>query len=148
MAIETILYVGAAVVAAGSAVYQGVQANKEAKYNAQIREQDAIAAKNKAAYDETMHRDRVRKLLSSQKALYGRSGVSLLGSPELVMEETAAQGELDALAIRYGGDVEASRNRSEATLSRMRGKSASTSGYASAGSSLLTAGSKVYKAGN
>ena len=139
------LYVALAgtAVAAGSAIYQGQQAKKEAEYNASVQEQNAVAAQQKASYDETMHRERVRKLLSSQKALYGRSGVSLIGSPELLLEETAAQGELDALAIRYGGDVEASRYRSEATLSKMRGRAASTSGYASAGSTLLSGGSRA-----
>lgn len=140
------LYValGATAVSAASAAYQGQQAKKEADYNAAIMEQNAIAAKNKAAYDETMHRERVRKLLSTQKAQLGRSGISLEGSPLLILEETVAQGELDALAIRYGGDIEASRSRSAANLSRMQGKSAITSGYVQAGSTLLSGGSRAY----
>jgi len=56
----------------------------------------------------------------------------------LVMEDTAAQGELDALAIRYGGDVNAARNRSAANLSRMQGSTAMTASYFQAGSTLLS----------
>jgi len=130
-------------VAAGSAVYQGQQANKTAKYNAQVSEQNAIAAQQKAAYDEKLHRERVRKLLSSQKAAYGKSGVDMAGSPLLVLQETVEQGELDALAIRYGGSIEASRNRSAATLARMEGRAARTSSYAQAGSTLLSGGSQA-----
>jgi hypothetical protein len=86
----------------------------------------------------------VRKLLSSQKAAYGKSGVDLAGSPLLALQETVEQGELDALAIRYGGDVDASRNRSAAEISRMEGKAARTSGYLQAGSTLLSGGVKAY----
>lgn len=141
----TVLLVASTVFSAGTSIYEGQQAKKTADYNAQVAEQNAVAAEQKAAYDETLHRERVRKLLSSQKALYGKSGVDLAGSPLLALQETAGQGELDALAIRYGGDVEAARNRSAATLARMEGKAARTTGYMRAGSSLLSGGAKVLK---
>lgn len=139
MAYATATYalIAAAVAAAGT-VYSGVQQKKAADTNAAISEQNAIAAQQKAAYDEQMHREGVKKLLSAQRALYGKSGVEMAGSPLLVMEDTAAQGELDALAIRYGGDVNAARNRSAANLSRMQGSTAMTASYFQAGSTLLS----------
>jgi len=127
---------------AAGAAYSGIKQSQAADYNADVAENAALAAKDKAQYDEDKHRATVRQIISSQKALYGKSGVDMTGSPLLTLEDTAGQGELDALAIRHGGDVEAARQRSSAALSRMQGRSALVSGFIGAGSSLLTAGSK------
>jgi hypothetical protein len=117
---------------------------KMADYNAAVAEQGAAAARDKAAYDEAMHREQVRKILSTQRALFGVSGVDMTGSPLLVMEDTAKKSELDALAIRYGGDVAAARERSQANLSRMQGEAVKTSSYYQAGSTLLQGASNTY----
>jgi hypothetical protein len=119
---------------------------KQAEANARISEADAAAAENKAAYDETLHRERVRKILSGQRAAIGKSGVTMEGTPLLALEETAKAGELDALAIRYGGDVEASRSRSQAAIERQAGKTAKRASYFQAGSTLLTGGARAYGA--
>lgn len=149
MGAETALMVMTAVSAvagAGGALYAGEQQRKASSYNAAVADQNARAAEDKAAYDEQMHRERIRKILSSQRAEYGQSGVSMdSGSPLLTMEDTAGQGELDALAIRYGGDIQAAQQRSSATLSKMQGKSAQTSSYFQAGSSLLTGAQSMLK---
>lgn len=137
----TIALVATAVSSAGQ-LYSGYQQSKAASYNAKVQEQAAVAAEQKAEYDETAHRQRVQSILSSQRALYGKSGVELTGSPLLVLEDTAKQGEMDALAIRYGGDVEAAQQRSGAALSKMQSSSALTSGVLGAGSSLLSGYSK------
>jgi len=142
--------VAVAVVSAGVSAYSqysaGENAAEEADYNAKVAEQNALAEKDKASYDENIHRDNVRKLLSTQRALYGKSGVDMTGSPLLVMEDTAAKSEIDALAIRHGGDIAAAQQRSAATLSKMRGKNAQTAGYIGAGSSLLSGASSALKA--
>ena len=146
MAYATTTYVAiaAAVAAAGAGAYSADQqrraGNQQADYNAAVAEEDAKAAKAKAEYDELAHRENVRKILAAQRALYGKSGVSMEGSPLLVMEDTEKQGELDALAIRYGGDVASARSRSEANLARMQGRNnayAAKGGYIQAGSTLL-----------
>jgi hypothetical protein len=139
----TILGIGALVTSAAGATYAGIQQSNAADYSASVSEQAARAAKDKAQYDENKHREMVRQIISSQNALYGKSGVDMTGSPLLTLEDTAGQGELDALAIRHGGDVEAARQRSAAALAEMKGDSAFTSGLIGAGSSLLTGASKV-----
>lgn len=127
-----------AVVAAAGTAYSVSESKKASDYNEAVYEQQAAAAKSKAAYDEKLHRERVRRLLSSQRAQYGKSGLEMSGSALLAQEETAAQGEMDALAIRYGGDVNAARSRSAAVLTKMQGRSAAVSGYSKAGSTLLS----------
>jgi hypothetical protein len=138
-------FIIAAVVSAGGAVYAGAQEEKAAKKNERIALDAAAAAKEKAAYEEAAHRERVRKLISSQRAAYGKSGVDTTGTPLLVLEDTAKQGELDALAIRYGGDVEEARRKSEASLYKLQGNTAKTSGYIGAGKSLLSGYGRVMK---
>lgn len=138
--------IASAVVAAGGAVYSADATRKTANYNADVGEQNALAEADRAKQEELAHRESVRRIISSQRALYGKSGLSMEGSPLLVMEDTAEQGELDSLAIRYGGDVAAARERSGANLSRMQGRQAMTSGYINAGSTLLAGASSSYKA--
>ena len=109
-------------VSAGGTLYAGEQQRKAASYSADVAEQAARAAQERAAYDEEMHRERIRKTLSTIRSLYGKSGVDMTGTPLLTLEETAAQGEMDALAIRYGGNVAAAQKRSEAALYKMQGR--------------------------
>lgn len=142
MAFTTIAVIGTVVSAAG-ALYSASQQQKAADYNAKVAEVNARTAEDKAKYEEQMHRERVRKILGTQRSMYGASGLDTTGSPMLVMEDTKAQGELDALAIRHGGDVAAAQARSEANLYRMQGQSAMTAGYFSAGSSLLSGAADV-----
>ncbi|MDA3835565.1 MAG: hypothetical protein PF495_19510, partial [Spirochaetales bacterium] len=92
---------GAAVFSAVATIKQGRDAKKAAAYNAAVRDQDAIAAKKKAAYDSDIHRDRVRQILSKQKAIIGASGLDMSGSPLLATLDTAEKGELDAQAILH-----------------------------------------------
>ena len=150
MAYATSTYVAAAAILAAVASAAGTvvsadASRKAANYNADVAEQNAIAIKNQNEVNEQAHRDNIRKILSSQRALYGRSGVTMEGSPLLVQLDTAEQGELDALAIRYGGDVAAAKERSTANLYRMQGSQATTIGAINAGTTLLSGASSAYK---
>ena len=139
-----IALLAATTISAAGALQAGKSQQDMAEYNARVAEQSAVAATEKAAYDEQIHREQVRKVLSKQRALYGKSGVDMTGSPLLVLEDTAKTGELDALAIRYGGEIEASRARSGAGLSKAQGSQARTASYLQAGTTLLTGGSQAY----
>jgi hypothetical protein len=140
----------AVVLSVASGVYSAVQQNKAGKaaedaeeYNASIADQNARAIQDKAAYDEEMHRERVKKLLKSQRALYGGSGVDMEGSPLMVQADTTEQGEMDALAIRQGGNVQAAQQRSQANLMRMYGRNAASAGRAQATGTLLSTGASA-----
>jgi len=135
----------AAIVGAVGTISAGDASRRAANQNADAQEQAAIAAQRKASYEEKMHRESVAKLLSAQRSLYGKSGVEMEGSPLLTMEDTAGQGEMDALAIRYGGDVAAAQQRSAANLSRMQASAVQTASYFQAGSTLLSGASTVIK---
>ena len=132
-----VLPIIAMVVSAAGAIYNGIQSSNAADYNAKVSEQNAEAAQQKARLEENIQRQKIRTLMSKQQALYGASGVDMAGSPLLVMEDTAAKGELDALAIRYSGEIAARQARSQAEQFRQQGDSAMLGGFFKAGSSLL-----------
>lgn len=120
---------GSAAVAATGTIVSGIQQKKAA-------DADAKAAKQKAKYDESIHRDRVKRLLSKQRGIIGKSGVDISGTPLLATLDTIEKGELDALAIRQGGEATARRSKAQ-------GKSALTGSLFSAGSTLLSGGVKA-----
>ena len=79
--------------AAGYSAYSGYQQQKDeaarAKYNQQVKEQEAKARERagRAAVDEK--REETRRLLAAQRAAYGASGVGMEGSPMWLQLEHA-----------------------------------------------------------
>lgn len=91
------------VVAAGGSVYKGLQAASD-----RDRAQDQLKKEGKQA--KKIHKDRTKRLLASQRAAYGASGVRVgEGTPLEVVEQTRedAQKERDAImkGYKYKGDV-------------------------------------------
>ena len=136
-----IMLIGMAISALGS--YKAGQAQeKAAEYNAQVAERQATAATQKAAFEEEMRREKGRKLSASQRAAAGATGITMESFSD-VFAQTALDTELDALAIRYGGDIGSSMYRSEATGQRFAGAQAKKAGILSAGATLLTGAATV-----
>ena len=124
------------ILALGSAymTYQQGQAQQDmAEYNAAVARNNALAVQYQAEVDARNERKRISKLLATQRMLYGKAGVTLEGTPLLVMEETAREGEKEAQMIEYAGRVGASRQRSQADVFTMQGASAATGATWSAG---------------
>lgn len=129
--------VASAVVGAVSAVQQGKAAKAAANYNATLQEQQADLSRQTAAVEEQRQRLRAQRVMSAARASMGAAGVDLEGSPLMLMEESAADAEFDALAIRHAGETQAWRARAQAGLDRFEGKVASRRGYMAAGASIL-----------
>jgi len=100
------------------------------KYNEALDLQNAQLELEQAAVDEDRSRRLSYKALSSIKAGYGASGVTMEGSPLDVLEESATNAELDALLIRHGGAVRAQRYRASAKLAKFEGRAAKYGGHA------------------
>ena len=99
------------------------------------------ALEMEAATDQANYkRDQLKKLIASQTVAYAKSGVTLEGSPLLVMEETEREGLAEADKIERTG-----RRRAEAE--RQAGRDAFTGGLIGAGASLASAGYSAYKGG-
>lgn len=140
--------IAGAVVQAVGAIRSAQSASAAADYNAQIAERNAALARDQAASDEQRQRIQARKQLGAMRAGYGASGVTLDGSPLDVLENSAAEAELDALTIRYKGEVSALGYRTESAQQRARSANATTEGYYNAGSALLQGGAKAYGMGS
>lgn len=110
-------------IAAGKA--QQAQAN----YNAAVAERDAVAQRQAAAAQEQIIRARAARMLSKQRALYAKAGVTMEGTPLAVLADQAQQAELDALTARYEGEIGAQRSQSQAAGLRASGTNALRAGY-------------------
>jgi hypothetical protein len=136
-----------AAIAAGGAAYGGVQAKQQADTQAKVYKQQANYALLSAAENEAEYRRRQDRLMATRRALLGATGVEgTTGSPLLATEDFASEAELQALKIRQGGKVEATRLEQQASLLSQAGSAAQTSGFIKGGASLLSGGSDAYTA--
>lgn len=106
--------------------------------NAQIADQNAIAAqqaKNVEAED-LARKDRYK--LSQKKVAYLKGGVTLDGSPLMVLEEDAATASVDQQRIRHEGAVQASNYRNQATQQRYQAQTALVIGNNQASTSIAS----------
>jgi hypothetical protein len=104
-----------------SAVGQMQQANNQQRwynYNAQVADTNAAMARDRAEADAADKRRQLERLQGSNRASIAKSGVTNSGSALLVMEDTAMQGELDALRLQYGGIVQSNSFKQEAAINR------------------------------
>jgi hypothetical protein len=128
--------VGAGVSAAG-AVQQGKSAQNLANYNAQIAQNDAIAARQKADFDAAAQNRQAKLFAGSQRASMASTGSELLDMQDVV-DMSAEQAELENLAIRYGGEMGYRAGQQGAQVARFQGAVAKQKSLGDAGSSLLT----------
>lgn len=102
---------------AGEAEYEA------AKYNAENAQLEATARSN-------VQRLQAKSQIGSIRAGIAKSGATSEGTPIMVLSESAANAEIDAMNTLFSGSR-------EATLQMMQGKAARTAGYIRAGTSLL-----------
>ena len=137
--------IGTAMSALG-AISQGNAEASAAKYHAKMSEMNAANARAQASVNEDAQRRQARRFLGTQRASFAQAGIGLSGSAEDVMAQSAVDAELDALNIRYQGELEAAGMTNEANLQRMRAKNARSGGFMTAGAKLLS-GIGTYSAG-
>lgn len=148
----------AAVVGAYSA-YQGGKAQEASyksqaqadEYNAKVAETNAATARQQAGAREEAQRRQARQILGTQRAALAQAGIGLSGSAADVYGASAANAELDALNIRYEGELDArgllagaELDKYQGKVSNMNAKSAKQAGYVNTASALLSGGSKAY----
>jgi len=147
-----------AAMSAVGAIQQGMAASAQAqasanaaRYNAVIKEQQARSEFQQAGAREEQQRRQSRQVLGQQSAALAQAGIGLGGSALDIAEQSAFMAELDALNIRYEGDLRArgllaaaEQNEYEARAAIAAGKNAETASYISAGASLLS-GIGTYK---
>lgn len=155
------LLIAAAVVQAVGSVQQGKMAAAQgraqmdaANYNARMKEIEAGITREQANAREEQQRRQARQVLGKQRAAVAQAGIGMGGSALDIMEQSAALAELDALTIRYEGDLKARGLLAEAEFDKYSGQVAMAMGkaqkkaaYVSAGASLLSGAAGAYKYG-
>ena len=116
---------GAVLGTVASSKSQQAEANSMAAisdYNAKVAEQSADMAIAQSRFNAGQIASENARVKARQRAAYGASGVTPEGTPLLVESDAAAQDEIDQLAARYEGDVEATRQKSAAQGYRYQGQ--------------------------
>jgi hypothetical protein len=126
---QTLATVGTGLSAVGS-IRQGQAASAAANYNAQMAERSA-------GQKEHLQRTQTQRQIGAIRAGIAKSGARTEGTPLMVLAESAANAEIDALNTRYSGQMESS-------LYRARGANDRRAAYWNAGTSLLTGASRIF----
>lgn len=128
---------GAEAIAVASVV-QGVSGYAQGKKQANIARGQAEQERMLAQITEQDYRRTQSRLYSEKRAAAGRSGVDMsTGSPMLAASDYAAEAELNALRIRAGGKINASRLEQQAGFYKQAGNMSLFQGAVRAGASLL-----------
>ena len=144
--IQVVAYAVTATAAVRSAQAEEINANAQAdamNYNAKTLENQALTAQEQANAAEERQRRIARQQEGALRASLNQTG-SGGGTGVGVLEQSSVNAELDALNLRYEGQIkataledEAKLNRYQAVAKRIEGKNAKRGGYLSAVGSLL-----------
>ena len=126
-------------------------AAQAADYNATMARLNAGVAGEQANAAEEQQRRQFRSLQAKGVVAAAESGAGLDGSNYDVLAQNAVANELDALTIRYEGQMKArgllaqsELDKLDAQAKRRAAKDAMTGAYLNAGASLLSGASKAY----
>lgn len=149
----TIAIVASTAVTAVGAIQQGMAASAQGaaqqgamQYNSVVKQQNAELAVQQAGAREVQQRRNARQLLAQQRAALAQAGIGVgFGSALDVEEQSAIRAEMDALNIRYEGELQArgllaaaQQDVFQGDMARSAGRNAQTASYISAGASLLS----------
>ena len=138
--------IGLGVSAAGS-LYSGYTQSKMAKFNASLAREEAQAEEERGSLEEARFRKNVERFKGEQRARYAASGMTMEGSPLLVMEETAAEAEIDAILIRHASESRISSLKAEQSYYNTRAGHLTTAGLLSFGGKAVEGYGMAKKAG-
>ena len=138
------LIVAGTAVSAGAAVYSGIQQKRAADYNAKMSEQNAKAIDVQTREAIRRQREQNRAILSAQRASALTSGVAETGSTLLVAMDNARNLERNVTDIATQGNAQQYAAINQATLSRMQGSAAMTSGLLQGTGTLLSGAGQAY----
>lgn len=148
MAAMTALIAAAAVASAGASIYGGIEGKKAGDQQAALAlaQANAAAAETKRVTDKTAANTakEAKQYEDQQKLAYLKSGVTLEGSPLLVMEETRRLGADNVAEVKAAGAAQASaqlaEGRTTAQTAKAAGRQAMVQGITGGASALSRLG--------
>jgi len=145
--------ISAAIMAAGTVLTLSQQetelqtAENAMNYNLALADQNKIMIDDQTEFAVGRHVDSVQRVLGSQRAGYGAAGVTMEGTPTNVAIDSATQGEIDRLAIKYGGEVKQANVDSQKATTRFKGQSIEAQGELAMMQTVLGGADKAEKGG-
>jgi hypothetical protein len=137
------LMIAAAVMQAVGSISGGQAADKAARRNGALLDEQAAETRRATTNRENLTRDRSARAMADQRSALLANGVDPTSGTALIGSGQSAQdAEMDALTLRYEGLMQARGQNMEADNVRYQGKAAKRQAYFSAAASLLSAGSK------
>lgn len=113
-------------------------ASDVAKVNAKNEETQAGIAAQQAQLEAEQQRRQNRLRLGAQRAAGAKSGIDISGgSITDVFQDTATQGELDALSTIYAGQTQAAYLRGRASVSRSEARNYKSAGNLQVAATLI-----------
>ena len=142
-------------IASGNAQAAQYEAQAQAaNWNANMQREQASATAQQTSAREDLQRKQARQVFGAQLAAGAESGVTLTGSASDLFRSSLYDAEMDALNIRYEGELNRVGLLNQAQLSDWEGKvaksnakSAKQAGYLNAVSSMASAAAGAYGGG-
>ena len=110
--------------ATGGQVFQGIQAKKQAKKQANLLRQRAALEKEAAEFDALQQERAFEKLMGRQRLAFAASGVELAGSQLLLLEETLRDKQETIDNIRRAGEARVGALTAQAKEVKRAGRNA------------------------
>ena len=127
-----------------SSMQQGKAGQQQANLQAELYNREATQKRQQSEADAELFRRRQSALQGSLRARVGGQGVTMEGTPLMVAEDLASEGELQRLRILHGGIADESRLRFQGDLSRYKGDAERQQGTLRAGSYLLKGAGQLF----
>ena len=121
---------------AASPAYSAYSSYRAGKEEKKERRRAATEITRRRELEAQAAEKKHRRILASQRALYGAAGVTMEGSPLLVQIESLKESEEELARIRQFGEYEASQQR-------RLGSMAQRSGYVEAGGEVVRGVGKI-----
>ncbi|QWE95657.1 hypothetical protein [Cupriavidus sp. EM10] len=144
----TIAVAASSALAAGAAIYGGVQQKNQAEAQAELTRRQAAQEQDAAVAQAGKIRKAARQQQAEATSQLAASGVSVGdGTPIRISQEIYKTSEQDAYQTILSGNRTATAGQAQAGLLNQAGDSALTGGILSGTGSLLSGAASAYKAG-
>lgn len=131
--------VASAIISAGASIAGGMAADKAAKKEANLLNDQGDLAQTEANKEAARRADEVRVFQKRQKLAFLKNGVTLEGSPLLILDETLRKGQEEVDAVSNRGAAQADYYRRSAEITKSKGRAALIGGFGGAASTAVSA---------
>lgn len=121
-----------------SALFGGFTQRNQASAESKALSQEARTTAEQTAAAEDIQRRQARQFLSNQAAAIAQSGAGFTDTSKKLQQQSAIDAEMDALAIRYQGQLKQSGLNAAAKNAKARSGTALIGAGLGAGTAVLT----------